>query len=96
MIPALSASRRTSCLDRTTSAIPSYPPSCGAIATPHAASFGDLIFIQHSAAYQPRLRYCHLLSCSRHTAYFLVAGNEMTRQTQSVPPCKHATNKPVE
>lgn len=37
----LSDSRRTSCLDRTTSAIPSYPPSCGAMAAPHAASPGD-------------------------------------------------------
>uniref|UniRef100_A0ACD5UFU5 Uncharacterized protein n=1 Tax=Avena sativa TaxID=4498 RepID=A0ACD5UFU5_AVESA len=32
----------------------------------------------------------------RHTAYFLVAGNEMTRQAQVVPPCKHAASKPAE
>ena len=31
---------RTSCLDRTTSAIPSHPPSCRAMAAPHAASSG--------------------------------------------------------
>ncbi|KAK3134012.1 hypothetical protein QOZ80_6AG0543930 [Eleusine coracana subsp. coracana] len=32
----------------------------------------------------------------RHTAYFLVAGNEMTRQQGQGVTCKHATSKPAE
>ncbi|KAF8648378.1 hypothetical protein HU200_064964 [Digitaria exilis] len=37
-----------------------------------------------------------MMNFFRHTAYFLVAGNEMTRkQSQSVA-CKHATSKPAE
>lgn len=35
-----------------------------------------------------------LLNLVRHTAYFLVAGNEMTKQGQGVP-CKHATSNPA-
>jgi hypothetical protein len=31
---------RTSCFDRTTSTIPSHPPSCREMAAPHAASSG--------------------------------------------------------
>ncbi|KAL6603873.1 hypothetical protein ACP70R_044234 [Stipagrostis hirtigluma subsp. patula] len=36
-----------------------------------------------------------MMNFFRHTAYFLVAGNEMTRQAQEVT-CKHATSKPAE
>ncbi|KQK17842.1 two-on-two hemoglobin-3 [Brachypodium distachyon] len=36
-----------------------------------------------------------MMNFFRHTAYFLVAGNELTRQAQAVPPCKHATSKPA-
>ncbi|WVZ79594.1 hypothetical protein U9M48_027158 [Paspalum notatum var. saurae] len=36
-----------------------------------------------------------MMNFFRHTAYFLVAGNEMTRQGQGVA-CKHATSKPAE
>ncbi|XP_062178861.1 two-on-two hemoglobin-3-like [Phragmites australis] len=36
-----------------------------------------------------------MMNFFRHTAYFLVAGNEMTRQVQGVT-CKHATSKPAE
>ena len=47
---AILPEERTSCLDRTTSAISSYPPSCGAMATPHAASFGD--YRKHKPRYK--------------------------------------------
>ncbi|XP_020089314.1 two-on-two hemoglobin-3 [Ananas comosus] len=35
-----------------------------------------------------------MMNFFRHTAYFLVAGNEMTKQGQGVP-CKHATSNPA-
>ncbi|XP_039843899.1 two-on-two hemoglobin-3 [Panicum virgatum] len=37
-----------------------------------------------------------MMNFFRHTAYFLVAGNEMTRQQSQGVACKHATSKPAE
>ncbi|XP_010925331.1 group 2 truncated hemoglobin 3-2 isoform X2 [Elaeis guineensis] len=36
-----------------------------------------------------------MMNFFRHTAYFLVAGNQMTRQDLGAP-CKHATSKPAD
>ncbi|XP_071706807.1 group 2 truncated hemoglobin 3-2 [Rutidosis leptorrhynchoides] len=36
-----------------------------------------------------------MLNFFRHTAYFLVAGNDLKNQSQGAPPCKHGANKPA-
>ncbi|KAJ0780021.1 hypothetical protein HanPI659440_Chr06g0232961 [Helianthus annuus] len=36
-----------------------------------------------------------MLNFFRHTAYFLVAGNDLKNESQGPPPCKHGENKPA-
>ncbi|MFS7904679.1 hypothetical protein Hanom_Chr01g00038951 [Helianthus anomalus] len=36
-----------------------------------------------------------MLNFFRHTAYFLVAGNDLKNESQGPPPCKHGDNKPA-
>ncbi|XP_042482118.1 two-on-two hemoglobin-3 isoform X2 [Macadamia integrifolia] len=36
-----------------------------------------------------------MMNFFRHTAFFLVAGDELKKQNQGAPPCKHGASKPA-